>query len=177
MNLRDQFLKAGLVSKKQADAAERDVRKQQRIEEGNAERKGVIERREAARVAAEAEAAMAERVRRRRESETQARRDTVVLQARHILGAHRLRVRPGPQSFFHRSPDGREALRMRLPERIADDLRLGRLAIAYIDAREPEIVVIDAATADRVEALRPELILFRNRGPVDPDPAEQLSEA
>lgn len=36
------------------------------------------------------------------------------------------------------------------------------------------MVVIDPETADRVEALRPELVLFRNRGPVDTDPAEQL---
>lgn len=175
MNLRDQLLKAGIVSKKQADQAARDQRKQQREEEAHKEARARVEQRERERVEAERQAALAERTRRRKEAEEQARRESVRLQCRHLLSAHRVRYRAGPQAFHHRSPDGREAWKLRLPERLADDLRCGRLAVAVIDTLEPEIVIVDRETAERVEALRPELILFRNRAAPDPDPAEQLA--
>lgn len=176
MNLRDQLLKAGLVDKKQADRAAREAREQKRKEEGQKEARRVVEQREAERLAAERAAAEAERIARRKAAEERAHRETIVLQARQILAAHRLRFREGPQRFHHRSPDGREAWRLRLPERVAEDLRCGRAAVAYIDGLEPKVVVVDRDTADRVEAIRPELILFRNRGGPDPDPAEQLDE-
>lgn len=177
MNLRDQLLKAGVVNKKQADQAARDVRKQQRVEEGSKEAKRILEERERARLEAERAAALEARTQRRRDAEARARAEAVVLQCRHLLHAHRVRMRAGPQPFWFRSPDGREAWKLWLPERVAEDLRCGKLAVAVIDKLDPEIVVVDRETADRVEALRPELVLFRNRGRPDPDPAEQLYDA
>lgn len=177
MNLRDQLLKAGIVSKKDAESAARDVRKQQKVQHGNQEAKRVQEQREAAVREAERAAHEADRLARRKAAEDQAHRETVLWQGRQILRAHRIRYRAGPQRFHHRSPDGREAWKLYLPERLAEDLRRGRVAVCFIDGgAEPEIVLVDAETADRVEAIRPELVLFRNRGPADPDPAEQLYE-
>ncbi len=177
MNLRDQFLKAGLVSKKDADAAARDARKQQNVQKGHQESKKVLEQRAAEERERERLAREAERLARRKAAEETARRDTLLWQGRQILRSHRLKFRAGPQRFWHRSPDGRELWKLWLPERVAEDLRRGRAAIAWIDGgTEPEIVVVDAETADRVAAIRPELVLFRNRGPADPDPAEQLFE-
>ncbi|MFZ5478896.1 MAG: DUF2058 family protein [Myxococcota bacterium] len=175
MNLRDQLLKAGLVNKKQAAEAARDVRKQQKVEEGHREAKRVLEQKEAERLAAEKAAREAELLARRRASRERAERETRALQVRHILSSHRLRVR-GPQRFYHRSPDGRELWKLWLPERVAEDLRCGRAAIAYIPGADPHVVVIDREAADRVEAIQPELVLFRNRGRPDADPSEQLYE-
>ena len=59
---------------------------------------------------------------------------------------------------------------------MATDLRVGRRALAWVDDARPEVVLIDVPTAERVAAIRPELILFRNHGPIDTDPAEQLYE-
>jgi uncharacterized protein YaiL (DUF2058 family) len=175
MNLRDQLLKAGIVSKKAADAAGRDARKEQNVQHGNQEAKRVLERREAAEREADRVAKEAQRLARRKEAEEQARRETVLWQGRQILSSNRVRFRPGPQRFYHRSPDGKEAWKLYLPERLAEDLRRGRGAITWIDGgTEPEIVLVDADTAARVAEIRPELILFWNRGPADPDPAEQL---
>ncbi|MES2638302.1 MAG: DUF2058 family protein [Myxococcota bacterium] len=175
MNLRDQLLKAGIVSKKAADAAGRDARKEQNVQHGNQEAKRVLERREAAEREAERIAKETQRLARRKEAEEQARRETVLWQGRQILSSNRVRFRPGPQRFYHRSPDGKEAWKLYLPERLAEDLRRGRGAITWIDGgTEPEIVLVDAETAARVAEIRPELILFWNRGPADPDPAEQL---
>lgn len=177
MNLRDQLLKAGIVSKKDADAAAREARKQQNIQKGHQESKKVLEQREAERREQERQAREAERLARRKASEEQARRETVLWQARQILRSHRLKFRAGPQRFWYRAPNGTEIWKLWLPERVAEDLRRGKAAIAWIDGgTEPEVVVVDAESADRVEAIRPELILFRNRGAADRDPAEQLLE-
>lgn len=177
INLRDQLLKAGAVSKKAAEDAARDARKQQKVQHGNQEAKRVIEQREAEAREKERLEKEEARLARRREAQALAERETVLWQGRQILRSHRMRFRAGPQRFWHRSPDGRELWKLWLPERIAEDLRRGRAAIAWIDGgAEPEIVVVDAETADRVEAVRPELVLFRNRGKVDSDPAEQLLE-
>jgi uncharacterized protein YaiL (DUF2058 family) len=177
MNLRDQLLKAGVVSKKAADASAREQRKEQKVQHGNQEAKRVLEQREAAAREQERLAKEAENLARRREAQERARRETVLWQGRQILRTHRIPFKSGPQRFYHRSPDGRELWRLNLPERLAEDLRRGRVAVAWIDGgTEPEIVLVDADSADRVEAVRPELVLFRNRGPVSNDPAEQLYE-
>ena len=72
MNLRDQLLKAGVVNKKQADQAARDVRQQQKVQQGSAEAKKVLEQREAERVAAEKAKREAEMLARRREAREKA---------------------------------------------------------------------------------------------------------
>lgn len=175
MNLRDQLLKAGIVSKKNADAAARDVRKEQKVQQGNQEARRVVEQRDAAAREADRVVKEAERLARRKQAEEQARLDTVRWQGRQILQSNRVPYRPGPQRFYHRSPDGKEAWKLYVPERLAEDLRRGNLAVAWIDGgTEPEVVLCYRDTAERVAALRPELVLFWNRGPADPDPAEQL---
>lgn len=174
MNLRDQFLKAGLVSKKHADTVLRDARKEQKVQHGNQEPKRVIEEREAARREAERLTAEEARLARRKLAEDQARHETVIWQGRQIIRSHRIQFRSGPQRFWHRSPDGRELWKLHLPERLAEDLRRGRVAVCWIDMGEPEVVLIDHEAAARLLAVRPELVLFFNQGAVDPDPAQQL---
>lgn len=177
MNLRDQFMKAGIVSKKHADAVGREARKEQKVQQGNQEPKRVLEEREAARREAERAAAEVARLARKKAAEEQARRDTVLWQGRMIVRSHRIPFRPGPQRFWHRSPDGKELWKVYLPERLAEDVRRGRVAICWLDMGEPEGVLIDRDAAERLLGVRPELVLFFNQGPVDPDPAEQLLPA
>lgn len=176
MNLRDQLLKAGLVTKGQANAAAAQKKKEEKVAQGNQLSKKELDRIEQERLAKEAaerEAALAER---RREARERQEAELRLLRSRQILRAHALRFRGGPQRFYFRSPDRVYAWRLLLPERIADDLRRGKLAICWCDDAKPEAVIVEWAVADRVEAIRPELVLFRNRGGADPDPAEQLYE-
>lgn len=178
MNLRDQFLKAGLVDKKRADAVARESKKEQKIAQGNAVDKATLARNEADARAADEARRHAELVGKRREAEAReterAAREGKLLSTRQILRSHRIPVRGGTQKFWYRSPDGREAWRIQVSEWIATDLRCGRLCLAWCDDANPEVVVIDPIVANRVELLRPELILFRNRGPIDTDPSQQL---
>lgn len=179
MNLRDQLLKAGLADKKRADAVAREKRKEDRTAQAHQIDKATRERLEAEAREAEQrlrDAEVAARRREQEEKEAAAVKERLLLSSRQILRAHRVRFRPGPQRFWHRSPDGREAWRLDLSETTATDLRVGRLVVAWVDDRNPEVVLIDPLTANRIEALRPELILFRNRGPIDTDASQQLWE-
>ncbi len=176
MNLRDQLLKAGLVDKKRADQVGREKRKDEKIAAGHQVDKATRERQEAEAREVQRRADEETRIRKRREADAREAEQRKLISSRQILRSHRVRYRPGPQRFWHWSPDRREAWRLDLPEHVASDLRLGRLVIAWVDGDDPEVVLIEPLVANRIEALRPELILFRNRGPVDTDPSQQLWE-
>ncbi len=177
MSLRDQLLKAGVADKKKVDKVNRDLKKQRKQEQAQRERQSVLEAREQqARDAAEAErrARIAEdRARIARLRELQARQRLV----RDIVSTYRLVERSGPVSFWHRAPNGRTLLRLRLPESWADDLRVGRLAIVWTGPSTQvfDISVVPAHAATRIAAHEPARILFQNPGPPEvDDPAEAL---
>ena len=178
MNLRDQFLKAGLVDKKRADQAAREAKKEGKVAQGNAVDKATLQRIELEARTAEESRRQADLLARRREAtarESQrAASEGKLLSSRQILRSHRIHVHGGTQKFWHLSPGGREAWRLAVPEWMATDLRCGRLVIAWCDDAQAEVVVIDPIVSNRIETMRPELILFRNRGPIDTDPSQQL---
>lgn len=180
MNLRDQLLKAGLVDKKRAEQAAREQKQAQKQAQGQQIDKATREREEAARVERERLEREAEQVRRRKEADArEAERvaaTRALLSSRAILRQNRVPVRGGTQRFYHWSPDRRECWKLSVTEWMATDLRCGRLAIAWLDEDNPQVVVIDPLTANRIEAIRPELILFRNRGGIDTDASQQLYE-
>lgn len=178
MNLREQFLKAGLVDKKRADQAAREQKKAEQIAHGNQLDKATRDRQEAEAKAAEAAKREAEVLARRQEAEkreqTRIAAESSLLSTRQILRSQHVPIRGGAQRFWHRSPDAREIWRLDISEWMATDLRCGRLAIVWCDDAHPEVLVIEPLVANRIEQSRPELILFRNRGPIDTDPSQQL---
>ncbi len=174
MSLRDSFLKAGLVSKKDAQRVEQELRKEQKKAQGNQETKAEREKREAAEIEAARKAREEELIRRRIEANERQRREILEISPRQILRAHRIRYRPGPQKFWFRSPKPPEIWRLDLPEGLAYDLRCGFVALAWCDDQNPEVLIVDREAAARVRELRPELLLFWNEFGADPDPAEQL---
>ncbi len=174
MNLRDQLLKAGLASKKDVAKAEQELKKQANVEQGHREARRVVEAREAA---------AAEQARREREAELIERRRGAAardasaireLRCRQILRAHQLRVKSGPQRFWFRSFSTTEVWRLCLPERVAEDLRRGLVAAAWVDDAQPEVVLVPRDAAARVSEFRPELVLFWNPEGASADPAERL---
>lgn len=176
MNLRDQFLKAGLVNKKHADQVAREKKKEDRVAQGHAIDKATQQRQEAEAREAERKAREEETIRKRREADAREAATRTTIASRQILRAKALPLRKGKQLFWFKSPDGREAWRLELNEYVATDLRCGRVALAWVDDQHPEVVLIDPLTANRIEELRPELVLFRNKGPIDTDPSQQLWE-
>lgn len=177
MSLRDSFLKAGLVKEKDLRKLEQQLRQEQKVAQGNQQRKSVLEaqaREEAERQRLEAEAALIER---RREARLREQQTLALMSSRQILRSHQVRFRTGPQKFWFRSPKPPEIWRMDLPERVAYEILCGRMAVAWCDDAQPEAVVVDRDAAERVRAIRPELILFWNEEGADPDPSQRLLPA
>ncbi len=174
MNLRDQLLRAGLADKKRADQIAREKKKEDRVAAGHIEDKATLERREATARDAERREREATATAHRVAARAREEAELALERPRQILRAKRIRVRSGPQRFWHKAPDGREIWRLDITESVALDLRLGQLAIAWCDDRSPEVIIVDRETASRVAELRPELILFRNVGPIDTAFDQQL---
>lgn len=175
MSLRDAMLKAGVVDKKKVRDTERALKESRRQEQGHREARALVEAREAALLAAEREEDQ------RRQREERARRESEqaaaegALRVRHLLRHHRLRVGSGMVRFHHRAADGPTLVAWDLPRFVAEGLRDGRLAVAAL--REPGGVayaLIVAEVALKVQAIRPEDLVFFNVTPPGSDPAEAL---
>jgi uncharacterized protein YaiL (DUF2058 family) len=178
VSLRDQLLKAGLATRKQVQAAERELKQGRRQRQSQRlSRQEEEEQRHAAAAAAQ-QAALEDRRQQRAErrevEEAAARR----LRANQIVQHHSLRFAAGVQPFWHRTPSGPLLHRLDLPRKLAVELRAGRLAVAWAEVGgEPEYHVILRAVAERLRTVLPERVLFLNEKPPDlEDPAEQLLE-
>lgn len=174
MSLRDSFLKAGLVNKKEAQRAEQQLRQEKKQATGQQISKAERERLEAEEAERRRQEQAEELANRRREARLKEEQEIRLMSTRQMLRAHAIRYRPGPQRFWFRAPVAPEIWRVDLPERMANDIRCGYLALAFCDDQHPDVVVVDRKAAERVQALRPELILFWNADGADPDPSQQL---
>jgi uncharacterized protein len=175
-SLRDQLLKAGLVSAREKQKVERELKEERRKAQAHREAKNLVEAREQA----ERERARLEALQQRID-ERKARQAVVEAEARRhqvdqLLSAHATAFRGGPQPFWHRTLDGRFCHRLDLPEWMAQDLRSGRAAVAARERMgEVDYVVIARDIALRVTALLPERLVFFNGELPDPaDPSEKL---
>lgn len=178
MSLRDQLLKAGVVSRKQKQAAERELKRKRKLEQAARASKREIE--QAARQQAERErlAALEAVAERRRASHAAREAAARALRVNQIIEHHALRSSAGPQPFWHCTPGGVVLNRLDLPRKLAEQLRLGRLAVVYSESLgELTFRVITREVAQRLGDILPERVLFLNELPPDPeDPAEQLAE-
>ena len=175
MSLRDQLLKADLVDKKKARKVNRDLKTQRKKKQGAKDRKKVVVAREEAAKSERQARKLAERKARRHQADAaRASRDRERLLAS-LVRTYTVRYRPGVQSFWHPTADGRRLHRLRLPGSLAHDLRAGRVAVAWVgqDAADPDdYVLLDARAARRLVEVAPERICFYNaEAPPRDDPA------
>ncbi len=131
MSLRDQLLKAGLVSKKDARRAEQERRRQEQKRRGRQEKKKVREAREAARRAAEERERVEALARARREHARVARLHERALRIRQLIRAHELKA-GGPVRYFHRGVGG-AIHAMQVSAGTARLLARGRVAVVALD--------------------------------------------
>ena len=179
VSLRDQLLKAGIVDKKKVQQAERDQKQARRLQQGHREKQAEREARAEAEQAARLEAERQQRQDERRAREQAREAAERLRQVDNLLRHHALPApRGGTQRFWYRSPDGRQALRLTLPERLAVELRAGRLALAWHGSpASPTVILIPRDTALRVERLLPERLLFFNlQAPPPDDPSLALAD-
>lgn len=157
MSLRDQLLKAGVASKKDAARVDRQKKHERRQKKGNRKRKNVAEREKQAAEAAAHEAAVEakRRARKKREAERDARE--AALRVRNLIAGNTVRGR-GKQPFWVKRPNGR-VCRMSVSPGIAFKLRCGELGIAAEpDSDEP--VVIARKAIDRLLESAPATVWF-----------------
>ncbi len=160
MSLRDQLLQKGLVSKKQAQQAKRELKKARKQQQGARQKKKVVERETAAarqaREAAELEARQKRRLE-RDEAKDQVER---VLRIRNLVRGNRVRV-GGKQPFWHHTVDGRHLLRMHVSLSAAEQLRQGGLAIAGFDhGNRVEYFVVKGEAARKLRELGANSVVF-----------------
>lgn len=161
LSLRDQLLKAGLVSKKDVDKANRDKKAERKRKQGHRKRKGQARAEaEAARQAA-LEAELLAKAEARKERDEAREVHERVHRIRQIILGNRMGAK-GPLPFHVHSLDGRHLHRLQLPERVAFGLRCGELAVAALqDDDEARYYVIPRRAADKLADLAPEHLVFR----------------
>lgn len=174
-SLKDQLLKAGLVSKKQARLADQQAREQRKQGQGSREAQALLAAREAEAQRAERDRLVAEKLAAREARERAREQEEIRHRIDQILQSHRAHYRHGKQPFWHPSPDRRFLARLDLPESLAHELHGGKLAVSWrgpADAFEPDIVLIPREVAERIQRLDPQRILFHNpERPTDPEDA------
>jgi hypothetical protein len=161
MSLRDELMKAGLVSAERAKQLEADTRKQ-----GYQRKKGqALAAEDAARQAeirqrAEAEAAH-KRDRDRRlneEREAEKRRREQHARARQLIDAHRLNE-PDAEIRYH-FPEGRYLRGVRVTSAQRQALATGRMAIVRGDRHQFDYVLASRAVAQKLAEFAPERVLL-----------------
>jgi uncharacterized protein YaiL (DUF2058 family) len=164
------------VSARDKRRVEQELKAERRQAQAQRESKNLVEARERA----ERDQRQRELVARRLEERAERERLTRALareeQVDQILSFHAFVYHPGPQPFWHRTLDGRFVHRLDLPERLAQDLRSGRAAVAArrrLD--EVDYVIVPRDVALRLTPLSPERVVFQNLHAPDPeDQAEKL---
>jgi uncharacterized protein YaiL (DUF2058 family) len=159
LSLRDQLLAKGLVSKKQAAKAKRDLKRSRKNSQGHQKKKRVVaeEEKEAARhesAVKEAARLVAAQARKRAEAEMQR-----AIALRKIVLGQRIGVR-GPLRFHHRPLLGTAVVRQQVSEAAARALRAGAMGIVAMRGREVEYFVLARAAVQEVLKLAPALVVF-----------------
>lgn len=165
-SLRDALLKKGLVSKKEAQRVERELKEQRRVEQGHRRRLSEVEAEEQRRRAEEEAAALARKRAERAEREAARAAVELSLRIRNLINGNRLRPGRG-QPFWHKAIDGKTVVRIEVSSGTAFELRAGGMAIAALDhGGFVEYVVIPRKAALQLEELAPERLVCWT-----PDPA------
>lgn len=160
MSLRDQLLKKGLASKKDARRVDQAARKQRKHEEGNARRKKALKREREAAEAAEKAAELEKRLRERAEREAARDRYEHALRVRNLVLGNRTTNR-GDHRFFFRAEDKTTVREMRVQKPVAEALANGTLAIAWLDqGTRVDYVLINAAAAAKLHEADAEHIVL-----------------
>lgn len=176
MSLRDQLLAKGLVSKKDADRVNRELRQERKASQGARESKAEQDRAEKQKAEAEAAAKRAAQEEARRAfAEAQAAHEAVH-RIRQIVLGNRMGGR-GPIPFHHRQHGSDRLACLYLKETLARDLRNGEAAIASLRRENGgyDYLVVTRRAAEKLMVLEPERVVHWVRDAAHlGDPAESL---
>jgi uncharacterized protein YaiL (DUF2058 family) len=165
-SLRDQFLKMGLVDKKQVGQAKKTIYKTNKEQDkGRVQappenklhaQQALIEKKERARIA-------------NQKQQEEAKKNEANAQIRQLIATNRLSLKDG--AIAYRFTDNNKIVRLFLPTReMVDELSQGQLAII----REKDgYGVVPAPVAEKIRAWQPDLVVLHHTSPqetpADPD--------
>ena len=166
-SLRDQLLKKGLVTKKQAKAAAREVREQAKAARKQQKQGAVPDEVDSiAREAAEALKQKAERDRERNRQHEAARlHKELMAQVRDLILKHQVRYRKGP--ITHNFVHGTRVKTLHVTEEMHQQIAWGDLAITVLD---DQYYLAPPDVARKVIERLPEAVLVLNEPPEPADP-------
>ena len=165
-SLRDQFLKMGLVDKKQATQAKKSTYKKNK-EQDKGRMQGPDENK------AHAQQALAEKKEQARianlKLQEEARRKEEIAQIKQLISSNCLNLKDG--AITYRFTDNSKVARIMLPTKeTVDGLSQGRLAIIR---DKGSYAVVPSTLIERIKGWRPEIIVLHNtspqEAPADPD--------
>lgn len=161
-SLKDQLLKAKLVSKKQVRKAEHEQRQKRKelgregIEQERARLRAELEEKERLR---KEEQQHQERLRR----EEELARGGLQRIRSLVSGSDLGRVGAGPNAFYYKAADGRIP-RVEISGAMAEQLEAGRAAVVELPGDPaPEVYIVPREVADQVQRIDPGVIRFWNR--------------
>ncbi len=161
MSLREQLLKAGVVSKKDVKKAEQDLKLERRNAQAHKRPASELRAEEQARREAAEEAVRQKKATERAAREAAKAEHERLWQIRQIIDKNAIRSR-GKVRYHFRKPDGYVG-RVEVSDGVAWKLRCGEAAVALRaavrDGEEERIVLISAAAARRLAEVAPEAVM------------------
>ncbi len=161
MSLRDQLLKKGFASKKDAKRVNRELKKKRKKKQGGRDKRAAVQAREQAAAAEAIEARLQERARGRRLREGERAAIEHQLRVERIVLDSRIRGR-GKLRFHFKKLNGRNIDFVSVSHKVALKLRVGEAAIAAVkhDDRPEDYWIIPASKARKLLELEPLLVVF-----------------
>jgi uncharacterized protein YaiL (DUF2058 family) len=173
----DELFKAGLLSKKDLRKAKQQAKKQKKQNQGNRKKKKHIQTEQKAKHQHEKQTEYAEKVQERKSRENIQNRKEVQLQLQNLLRQNQIAINKDNLFFWHPSANRKFVHKLYVSERIAVDLRAGKLGIAVLgslSADDPIYIVVSRNTVKKVLELEPDRIVFWNELPPEDTPHMQL---
>ncbi len=172
-NLRDQLLKAGLVTKQQKQQTEQDKRRERKqLKKGQAEELTQEQQRQAH--AARLEAQRVADRQRAMEQRQQAEAKEKLLQLRHTIDYWKLSEEPRASRRWYFVTRQNLVNYLYVSEPTALQIRTGALAIVeHPDDVEPRYVLVERDAADVVVQVEPAYVRFYNREPIAEDEGKE----
>jgi hypothetical protein len=160
-SLRDQFLKMGLVDKKQVSQAKKTTYKTNKEQD-----KGRIQTPDENKI--HAQQALAEKKEQARianqKRQEEARKNEEIAQLKQLIATNRLSLKDGAIAYHF--TDNNKITRLFLPTReMVDELSRGQLAIIK---EKDTYAVVPASIVEKIKAWQPDLIVLHNPSPQEP---------
>jgi uncharacterized protein YaiL (DUF2058 family) len=162
----EELFKAGLISKKDLRKAKQKVKQDRRKEHGTKKKKKVLKAEQKAKNNQARDLQQEQKNSRQKKHQDQQDKRELVNRLQQLIQQNQIVIRNDSLIFWHTSADRKHCHKLFVSERVAKDLRAGKLGITVrglINDDDPIYVVIPRETVKKILELDPDRILFWNQ--------------